>query len=191
MDGILIPGGFGNRGIEGKIMAAEYARTNKVPFFGICLGMQILTIEFARHVCNMADANSTEFNERTEHPVIDIMEEQKKVKTMGGTMRLGAYNCILCENSNAFKAYGKKEISERHRHRFEFNSKFEEEFVKNGLSITGRDKDTSLVEIVEIKEHPWYTACQFHPEFKSKPFAPHPLFIKFIEASIQNIKKNH
>ncbi len=185
-DGILVPGGFGNRGIEGKIMAVEYARTKKVPFFGICLGMQIATIEFARNVCKMEKANSVEFNPDTAYPVIDLMEEQKNIKDLGGTMRLGAYTCEIAENSFAREAYGKKTISERHRHRFEFNSKYEEELVENGLKITGRDKETNLVEIVEIENHPWFVGCQFHPEFKSKPFAPQPLFVAFVKASIEN-----
>jgi len=188
-DGILVPGGFGIRGIEGKIKAVEYARTNKVPFFGICLGMQIATIEFARHVCKMEDAHSQEFNEKSNYPVIDLMEEQKSIKNLGGTMRLGAYTCLVEKGSNAFEAYKNGEISERHRHRYEFNSKFEEELKAGGLKITGRDKVTGLVEMVEITDHPWFLGCQFHPEFKSKPFAPHPLFMAFIKASILNRNK--
>ncbi|HQO92954.1 MAG TPA: CTP synthase, partial [bacterium] len=188
-DGILVPGGFGIRGIEGKIKAVEYARTNKIPFFGICLGMQIATIEFARHVCKMEDAHSQEFNEKSNYPVIDLMEEQKSIKNLGGTMRLGAYTCLVEKGSNAFEAYKSAEISERHRHRYEFNSKFEEELKACGLKITGRDKVTGLVEMVEIEDHPWFLGCQFHPEFKSKPFAPHPLFMAFIKASILNRNK--
>jgi len=189
VDGILVPGGFGNRGIEGKIKAVKFAREKRVPYFGICLGMQIATIEFARHVCKMKNANSTEFNEITEYPVIDIMEDQKKIKALGGTMRLGAYICNVKEESHAHAAYKSKEISERHRHRFEFNSKYEKEFVEKGLSITGIDGESGLVEIVEIKDHPWFLGCQFHPEFKSKPFSPQPLFVDFIKASIKNISK--
>jgi len=188
-DGILVPGGFGIRGIEGKIKAVEYARTNKIPFFGICLGMQIATIEFARHVCKMEDAHSQEFNEKSNYPVIDLMEEQKSIKNLGGTMRLGAYTCLVEKGSNASEAYKSAEISERHRHRYEFNSKFEEELKACGLKITGRDKVTGLVEMVEIEDHPWFLGCQFHPEFKSKPFAPHPLFMAFIKASILNRNK--
>lgn len=188
-DGILVPGGFGIRGIEGKIKAVEYARTNKIPFFGICLGMQIATIEFARHVCKMEDAHSQEFNEKSTYPVIDLMEEQKSIKNLGGTMRLGAYTCLVEKGSNAFEAYKSAEISERHRHRYEFNSKFEEELKACGLKITGRDKVTGLVEMVEIEDHPWFLGCQFHPEFKSKPFAPHPLFMAFVKASILNRNK--
>ena len=188
-DGILVPGGFGIRGVEGKIKAVQFARENNMPFFGICLGMQIATIEFARNVAGMKNANSKEFNEETEFPVIDLMEEQKTIKDMGGTMRLGAYQCQLEKDSFARKAYGKDEISERHRHRYEFNSKFEEKLVESGLKITGKDKSTGLVEIVEIENHPWFVGCQFHPEFKSKPFAPHPLFMDFIKASVENGKK--
>jgi CTP synthase len=188
VDGILVPGGFGIRGIEGKIKAVEYARTNKIPFFGICLGMQIATIEFARHVCKMEDAHSQEFNEKSNYPVIDLMEEQKSIKNLGGTMRLGAYTCLVEKGSNASEAYKNAEISERHRHRYEFNSKFEEQLKGCGLKITGRDKVTGLVEMVEIEDHPWFLGCQFHPEFKSKPFAPHPLFMAFIKASI--LKRN-
>ena len=189
VDGILVPGGFGIRGIEGKIKAVEYARTNNIPFFGICLGMQIATIEFARHVCQMSDAHSMEFNEKSHYPVIDLMEEQKSIKNLGGTMRLGAYTCLVEKGSRAFDAYKNAEISERHRHRYEFNSKFEEDLKRCGLRITGRDKVTGLVEMIEILEHKWFVGCQFHPEFKSKPFAPHPLFMAFVKASIDNIKK--
>ncbi len=189
VDGILVPGGFGIRGVEGKIRAVQFARENNIPFFGICLGMQIATIEFARNVAGMKNANSKEFDEDTEFPVIDLMEEQKTIKDMGGTMRLGAYQCQLEKNSYAREAYGREEISERHRHRYEFNSKFEEKLVESGLKITGKDKSTGLVEIVEIEDHPWFVGCQFHPEFKSKPFAPHPLFMEFIKASVENGKK--
>lgn len=189
VDGILVPGGFGIRGIEGKIKAVEYARINNIPFFGICLGMQIATVEFARHVCQMTDAHSMEFNDKTHYPVIDLMEEQKNIKNLGGTMRLGAYTCLVEKGSRASDAYRNSEISERHRHRYEFNSKFEDDLKKCGLRITGRDKVTGLVEMVEIPEHKWFLGCQFHPEFKSKPFAPHPLFMAFVKASIDNIKK--
>ncbi|HPV21942.1 MAG TPA: gamma-glutamyl-gamma-aminobutyrate hydrolase family protein, partial [bacterium] len=151
--------------------------------------MQIATIEFARHVCKMEDAHSQEFNEKSNYPVIDLMEEQKSIKNLGGTMRLGAYTCLVEKGSNAFEAYKSAEISERHRHRYEFNSKFEEELKACGLKITGRDKVTGLVEMVEIEDHPWFLGCQFHPEFKSKPFAPHPLFMAFVKASILNRNK--
>jgi CTP synthase len=183
-DGILVPGGFGIRGVEGKINSVEYARANKVPFFGICLGMQIATIEFARNVCKMEDAHSIEFNSSTKYPVIDLMEEQKSIENLGGTMRLGAYNCLVEKDSFAFSAYNSDAITERHRHRYEFNSKYEDELKRSGLQITGRDKSTGLVEIIEIKDHPWFLGCQFHPEFKSKPFSPHPLFMAFVKASI-------
>jgi len=188
-DGILVPGGFGIRGVEGKIKAVEYARTNKVPFFGICLGMQIATIEYARNVCGMEGAHSMEFDSSTKYPVIDLMEEQKNIQDLGGTMRLGAYSCHLDGDSFAFNAYGFEVISERHRHRYEFNSKYEEELKNNGLKITGRDKGTGLVEIVEVADHPWFLGCQFHPEFKSKPFSPHPLFKAFVDAAIKNREK--
>ena len=183
-DGILVPGGFGNRGIEGKIKAARYARENGIPYFGICLGMQIAVIEFARHVCGMTGAHSTEFDAGTKYPVIDLMEEQKQLKKLGGTMRLGAYTCRIEPDSHAHRAYKNDMISERHRHRLEFNSHFEKELTGKGLRITGRDRETGLVEIVELPGHPYFLGCQFHPEFKSKPFAPHPLFAAFIGAAI-------
>lgn len=189
VDGILIPGGFGDRGIEGKIAAAKYARENKVPYFGICLGMQILVIEYARNVLNLAGANSMEFNESTLYPVISIMEEQKKLTEKGATMRLGAYDCELVEGSKAFKAYGKKEISERHRHRFEFNNAFRAKLVEAGLVVGGINKKRDLVEISEVGNHPWMVGVQFHPEFKSKPLVPHPLFRDFVAAAIANSKK--
>ncbi len=188
--GILVPGGFGVRGVEGKIKAVEYARINKVPFLGICLGMQIATIEFARNVCEMEGAHSMEFDRMTSYPVIDLMEEQKSIQNMGGTMRLGAYNCMLEKESLAFSAYSSDIISERHRHRYEFNSKYEDDLKSCGLKITGRDKVSGLVEIVEVEDHPWFLGCQFHPEFKSKPFSPHPLFRAFVEASIKNREKS-
>ncbi|MCK5808177.1 CTP synthase [bacterium] len=184
-DCVLVPGGFGNRGIEGKIMAVQYARERKIPFFGICLGMQIATIEYARHVCNLENANSTEFDQTTAYPVIDLMEKQKTIINMGGTMRLGAYGCEIDEDTLAFEAYKKSAISERHRHRFEFNNNFEKILTENGLKITGRNRESNLVEIVELENHPYFLACQFHPEFKSKPFAPHPLFTRFIQAAIE------
>ncbi len=181
--GILVPGGFGERGVEGKIKAVKYARENKVPFFGICLGMQCAVIEFARNVAGLEGAHSAEFSSTTPYPVIDLMEEQKGVEEKGGTMRLGAYPCILKEGTFSFSAYGVKEISERHRHRYEFNNKFRDILEKAGLVIAGTSPDGKLVEIVEIKEHPWFVAVQFHPEFKSRPRTPHPLFLNFIKAA--------
>lgn len=188
VQGILVPGGFGDRGVSGKIKAIRYARENKIPFLGICLGMQCAVIEFARNVCGIADADSTEFNRKTNNPVIDLMEEQKKVTAKGGTMRLGAYPCVLTKNTNSYNAYKNENISERHRHRFEFNSAFKYEYEKKGLLIAGTSPDGSLVEIVEIKDHPWFVACQFHPEFKSTPLNAHPLFKDFIKAAFENKK---
>jgi len=185
-DGIIIPGGFGNRGIEGKIKAIEFCRKNKIPFLGLCLGMQLSVIEFARNVCNIKNANSTEFSKNCE-PVIDIMEEQKKLlknKKYGGTMRLGAYNCRLNPDTFSFKAYGnQKIISERHRHRYEFNNNYKEILEKNGMVFAGINPEKNLVEIVEIKNHPFFVGVQFHPEFKSRPLNPHPLFKEFIKTS--------
>ena len=185
-DGIIIPGGFGNRGIEGKIKAIEFCRKNKIPFLGLCLGMQLSVIEFARSVCNIKNANSTEFSKNCE-PVIDIMEEQKKLlknKKYGGTMRLGAYNCRLNPDTFSFKAYGnQKIISERHRHRYEFNNNYKEILEKNGMVFAGINPEKNLVEIVEIKNHPFFVGVQFHPEFKSRPLNPHPLFKEFIKTS--------
>ena len=183
--GVLVPGGFGDRGIEGMITAAQYARTHKLPYFGICLGMQIAVIEFARHVLGWEDAHSAEFDEFTKHPVIDIMPEQKTITQKGGTMRLGAYPCVLSEGSRAAALYAKTEISERHRHRYEFCNDFRDAFVAAGLVPTGLSPDGRLVEIVELPEHPWFVACQFHPEFKSRPDRPHPLFYGFVKASAE------
>lgn len=185
VDGILIPGGFGNRGIEGKIKAVQYARQNNVPYFGICLGMQVATIEFSRNVCGMKGANSTEFDQVTKHPVISLLEEQKKVKNMGATMRLGAYGCKISKRSKAFQAYKKEVISERHRHRYEFNGKYRKQMESKGALIAGTNPAKGLVEIFEIKAHPWFVACQFHPEFKSKPDKAHPLFRSFILAALK------
>ncbi len=182
--GVLVPGGFGNRGIEGKIEAVRYARENDVPFFGLCLGMQCSVMEFARNVCGMKGANSTEFDDKTQYPVIDLMEEQKSVTRKGGTMRLGAYPCVLSENTKAFEAYKAPEISERHRHRFEFNNSFREQMEDKGMVFSGLSPDGKLVEIVELKGHPWFVACQFHPEFHSTPLNAHPLFRDFVAASL-------
>jgi len=194
-DGILVPGGFGPRGIEGKICAAKYARENKVPYFGICLGMQVAVIEYARNVAGLEGAHSEEFNELTSHPVIYLLKEWYDEKTeslhrrdvhsnKGGTMRLGAYPCKLEKYTFAYRAYGEEEISERHRHRFEFNNEFRKILGENGLVFSGVSSYKDLVEIVEIKDHPWFLGCQFHPEFKSRPMNPHPLFREFIRASL-------
>jgi len=185
LDGILIPGGFGDRGTEGKIAAAKFAREHDIPYFGLCLGMQIAVIDFARNVAGLEDANSTEFDPKTPHPVIDIMEDQKDLTTKGGNMRLGACPCELAEDSFSFHAYGRKDIQERHRHRYEFNNTYREQLVKAGLRIGGINPERDLVEIVEIPEHAWFVAVQFHPEFQSKPNAAHPLFANFIAAALK------
>ena len=182
-DGILVPGGFGVRGIEGKIKAVTYARENKVPYFGICLGMQSAAIEFARNVASLHNANSTEFDSKTPHKIFFKWRELKGVKDLGGTMRLGKFLCRLKKGSLAENAYGKMNIYDRHRHRYEFNPEYEEILAKAGLFISGKNPDHNLVEIIEIKKHPWFLGCQFHPEFKSKPLKPHPLFKAFIGAS--------
>lgn len=183
-DGILVPGGFGERGIEGKIKAINYGRLSKKPTFGICLGMQLMCVEFARNVLNLKGANSTEFDPNTPHPVIDIMEEQKQIEELGGTMRLGAYPCVLKEGTKVREIYKREVIYERHRHRYEFNNAYRELFERNGFVISGLSPDGRLVEVVELRDHPWFIGCQFHPEFKSKPFDPHPLFVSFIKACI-------
>ncbi|MDY6294731.1 MAG: CTP synthase [Schwartzia succinivorans] len=183
--GILVPGGFGDRGVEGKIKAIQYARENKIPFLGLCLGMQCAVIEFARHVCGLSDANSTEFNEDTEAPVIALMNSQKDVVKKGGTMRLGAYPCKLAENTNARSAYGEELVEERHRHRFEFNNAYRKQLSEAGLVIAGTLPDDSLVEVVEVKDHPWFVGSQFHPELKSRPNNPHPLFRDFVAAALK------
>jgi CTP synthase len=183
-DGILVPMGFGPRGTEGKIAAVRYAREQHVPFLGICFGMQMAVVEFARHVCKLKDANSTEVNPETPHPVIDLMTGQKGLTQKGGTMRLGAYPCVLAEGSLAAKTYGKRKISERHRHRYEFNSAYRETLEEHGMRLSGISPDGTLGEVVEIPEHPWFVACQFHPEFKSRPLDCHPLFRGFIRSAI-------
>lgn len=188
MDGILVPGGFGDRGIEGKVAAAGYARENKIPFLGICLGMQCAVIDFARNVCKLKGADSSEFKPRSVHPVIHLLPSQRQIKDKGGTMRLGSYPCRLTAKSKAQQAYEKSQVGERHRHRYEFNMKYREKFAQAGMQISGISPDGKLVEIVEIKEHPWFVACQFHPEFKSKLSRPHPLFRDFIKASLKNKK---
>jgi len=189
LDGILVAPGFGERGVEGKIEAVRYARENQIPFFGICLGMQCAVIEFARNVLGLNGASSTEMNPKTKDPVIDLMEEQKKIVDKGGTMRLGAYPCNLKKGSKVYSVYGKKTISERHRHRYEFNNKYLESMEKAGLKATGINPDTKLVEVVELKDHPWFIGSQFHPELKSTVLNPHPLFVKFIEAAL-NYKRS-
>jgi CTP synthase len=185
-DGILVPGGFGKRGIEGMVHTIQFARENKIPFFGICLGMQCATIEYARDAAGLKQADSTEFDPQTPHRVIYKLRELLGVDEMGGTMRLGAWQCKLEPGSFAYKAYGKTEISERHRHRYEFNREYEKTLTAAGLRITGRTPDENYVEIVEAPEHPWFLGCQFHPEFKSKPLEPHPLFAAFIGASLEH-----
>jgi CTP synthase len=186
LDGILVAPGFGSRGIDGKIETITHARKHHVPFFGICLGMQCAVIEFARNVLQLDDAHSTEIKEYTTHPVIDLMAEQKSVQNMGGTMRLGAYPCDLQSGTKAREAYGKDRVDERHRHRYEFNDAYLAQFESNGMIASGRNPISGLVEMVEIPEHPWYVASQFHPEYSSTVEAPHPLFISFVEASIKN-----
>ena len=185
LDGILVPGGFGDRGIPGKIFAAQYARENKIPYFGICLGMQIAVIEYAKHVLGLEDATSTEFDSETKNPVVDIMEEQKKILDKGASMRLGAYKCALVPGTHAFDAYGEEVIFERHRHRYEYNNAYRTALVSAGLRVAGTNPDLDLVEIVEAENHPWFVGVQFHPEFKSKPSAPHPLFAAFIKAAVE------
>jgi CTP synthase len=185
-DGILVPGGFGKRGIEGMLNAIRCAREEKIPYFGICLGMQTMVIEFARNVCGLAGADSTEFNQNTPYRVIYKLRELKGVDELGGTMRLGAYPCRLAEGSWAEQAYGKTDISERHRHRYEFNREFQETLTHHGLRLTGQTPDGVYVEVCELPGHPWYLGCQFHPEFKSKPLEPHPLFTSFLQAALDH-----
>lgn len=189
VDAVLVPGGFGIRGIEGMILAVQYAREKKIPFFGICLGMQMAVVEYARNICGLNKANSSEFDPATPYPVIDLLPEQRNVKEKGASMRLGAWPCVVEPDSFAFTAYGQKKISERHRHRYEFNNDYKKTVTDKGLRITGISPDGRLAEIVEIKDHPWFLGCQFHPEFKSRPIKPHPLFGRFIEAALKNAQK--
>lgn len=185
VSGIVVPGGFGSRGIEGKIAAAHYARVNKVPYFGLCLGMQLLVVEFGRYVLGTEKVNSSEFDPATLHPVIDLMPEQKNIEDMGGTMRLGLYPCDLKRGSIAQKAYGLKKVEERHRHRFEFNNQYREQFAEHGMVYSGLSPDKQLVEITELRDHPFMLGTQFHPEFLSRPTRPHPLFLAFIRAAAE------
>jgi CTP synthase len=187
-DGLLVPGGFGKRGIEGMLIAIRYAREKKVPYFGICLGMQTACVEFARNVCGVADANSSEFDPSTPHRVIYKLRELRGVEELGGTMRLGAWTCKIEPGTLAHKIYGQLEISERHRHRYEFNREYEQVLVSHGLAITGDTPDGTYVEIVEIPDHPWFLGCQFHPEFKSRPLDPHPLFKARMAAACEHRK---
>jgi len=189
VQGVLIPGGFGDRGVEGKVRAAQYARENGIPYLGLCLGMQIATIEFARHVCGLEGANSTEFTDQSPHPVICLMEEQEEVVDLGATMRLGTWATKILPGSLAHRVYGGTEISERHRHRYEFNNKYREQMEAAGFCISGTSPDGGLVEMIEVRGHPYYIASQFHPEFLSKPNAPHPLFNGFIRAALQQVKR--
>ena len=185
-DGILVPGGFGDRGVEGKITTIKYARENKIPFFGICLGMQLAAVEFARNVCGLTGAHSSELDPNTPYPIINLLPDQENVVEMGGTLRLGSYPCTLTEGSQAHKEYGEINITERHRHRYEFNNFYRERLTNKGLVLSGVSPDGRLVEIVELPEHPWFIAGQFHPEFKSRPEKAHPLFAGFIKASLEN-----
>ena len=185
-DGVIVPGGFGERGVEGKIIAAQWARTNKVPYFGLCLGMQVMCIEFARFLLGTNDANSTEFNRDTSNPIIDLMPNQRNIREMGGTMRLGVYPCMLVPGTRASEAYGKPDnshVSERHRHRFEFNNEYRQIFTENGMVFSGLSPNEELVEIAELSNHPFMLGSQFHPEFISRPNRPHPLFSAFVKAS--------
>ena len=190
LDGLIVAPGFGERGIEGKIAAIKYVRENKVPFFGICLGMQMAVIEYARNQVGLSDANSTEMSPNCKIPVIDLMESQKKIIKKGGTMRLGAWDCDLIENTHSVNAYSSKSISERHRHRYEFNNNYIDLLSEAGLNFVGKSSDGMLVEVVEIAKHPWFVGCQFHPEFTSTPREGHPLFTGFIRAAIAHKERN-
>ncbi|MEC7822799.1 MAG: CTP synthase [Candidatus Neomarinimicrobiota bacterium] len=189
IDGILIPGGFGSRGAEGKILTSKFARENNIPFLGICLGLQCAVIDFARHVCNLNNANSTEFNPKSKHPVIEIMESQKAIKIKGGTMRLGSYKCDIEPKTRVSRAYKKKIIHERHRHRWEVNNKYVKQMRSKGLIFSGMNKDLGVVETIELDNHPWFVGCQFHPELKSRLDKAHPLFYGFVKASLKKSKK--
>ena len=183
VNGILVPGGFGVRGVEGKILAAKYARENKIPYLGLCLGMQVAIIEYARHVCGYNDAHSIELDPNTTHPVIALMPDQNGVEDIGGTLRLGSYPCILDKTSKAYSLYGSEEIAERHRHRYEVNNDYRASLTENGMKLCGLSPDGRIVEMIELPDHPWFIATQAHPELKSRPNRPHPLFRGFIEAA--------
>ena len=186
MHGVLIPGGFGARGTEGMILAAQYAREQGIPYLGICLGMQMAIVEFARNVLQYSDANSSELDPATTHPVIDLMPEQEGVEDLGGTLRLGAYPCVLQEETRAYELYGAKEISERHRHRYEVNNDYRVLLEEAGMTLSGMSPDGRIVEMIELKDHPFYLGTQAHPEFKSRPNHPHPLFRGFVEAAVRH-----
>jgi CTP synthase len=186
--GIVVPGGFGHRGVEGKIKAASFARRNKIPYLGLCLGMQVMVIEFARNVLGLSKANSSELDEQNPHPVIDLMRTQRAVLDKGGTMRLGNWVCCLTPGTKAHQAYNESIVFERHRHRYEFNNEYRKRMESHGLIVSGRSADNTLVEIVELADHPWFVGSQFHPEFKSRPNRPHPLFRDFIGASVHHIQ---
>ena len=188
IDGILLPGGFGSRGAEGKILTSKFARENNIPFLGICLGLQCAVIDYARNVCKIDDANSSEFKPKSKNKVIDLMESQRAIKLKGGTMRLGSYDCEISTGTKAYSIYRKKTISERHRHRFEVNNKYVSKMEKNGLIFSGMNKKLGVVEIIELKNHPWFIGCQFHPELKSRVDKAHPLFREFVKASLKNSK---
>ncbi|HHX61986.1 MAG TPA: CTP synthase, partial [Epulopiscium sp.] len=183
-DGIIVPGGFGERGVDGKVVATQYARENKVPFFGICLGMQMAVVEFARNVLGLTKANSTEFDEKAPEPVIDVMGDQRDVEHIGGTMRLGAYPCKIIKGTKAYQAYEDEEVCERHRHRYEVSNQYRDMLTKKGLIVSGVSPDGNLVEIIELEDHPWFVGVQFHPEFSSRPNRPHPLFVDFLGATL-------
>jgi CTP synthase len=187
--GIVVPGGFGHRGIEGKIKAAGFARRKQIPYLGLCLGMQVAVIEFARNVLGLTNANSTEFDPQTSYPVIDLMTTQRQIADKGGTMRLGNWVCCLTPGSKAYQAYGEAIVFERHRHRYEFNNEYRKRMEANGIVISGRSADNTLVEIIELADHPWFVASQFHPEFKSRPTRPHPLFREFVGASLMFVEE--
>lgn len=190
VSGILVAPGFGGRGIEGKLVAVNYARTKKIPFFGICLGMQCAVIEYARNVCGWKDAGSTEFDASTEYPIIDLMEEQKEIEDKGGTMRLGLYDCSIKKDTNTYRAYGKELVQERHRHRYEVNNNLRYKLVEHGMQLVGFNPDRDLVEIIEIEDHPWFVGVQFHPEYHSTVNNPQPLFVDFVKASLDHAQKN-
>ena len=186
VDGILVPGGFGSRGIEGKISTIRYARENNIPFLGLCLGMQMAIVEFARHVVGFSDAHSVELDETTTHPVIHLMPDQNGIEDIGGTLRLGSYPCVLDKSSKSFEVYGEELIHERHRHRYEVNNDYRDDLIKAGMKLSGISPDGRIVEMIEIPEHPWFIATQGHPELKSRPNRPHPLFREFIRAAVNH-----